>query len=180
MPSVCSAQDCDRQASGLGMCNKHYLRWRVATADSRPPPPYTEKMCTKCGIVKELCAFNKCAGTKDNLRPECKECHAKYHVERRKERPAYYRDLDLCRTYGITLQEYKDMFTKQGGVCAICHNPPIATKGRRKILFVDHSHITKKVRGLLCSKCNRALGLLGDDIAGLEAALNYLRLSEVN
>ena len=42
-------------------------------------------------------------------------------------------------------------------------------------LCFDHNHITGAFRGWLCSPCNRALGLFGDDIAGLEKALAYLK-----
>jgi hypothetical protein len=47
-----------------------------------------------------------------------------------------------------------------------------------KIRFcVDHCHETKKVRGLLCSPCNRAIGQLGDTVQGVQRALTYLQRS---
>jgi hypothetical protein len=42
-------------------------------------------------------------------------------------------------------------------------------------LSVDHCHKTQRVRGLLCRRCNAAIGLLSDDISRVEAALNYLK-----
>ena len=47
-------------------------------------------------------------------------------------------------------------------------------------MFIDHCHETGKVRGLLCSKCNIALGNFDDDIETLKRAISYLSLSERN
>jgi hypothetical protein len=62
------------------------------------------------------------------------------------------------------------MLEKQGGVCAVCGGPPLG-KGR---YHVDHDHVTGHVRGLLCHKCNVALGLVGDDVAQLAKLTEYL------
>ena len=59
------------------------------------------------------------------------------------------------------------MEKKQNGVCAICF-------GKTKKLHIDHCHKTKKVRGILCARCNLALGLFGDQIKYLENAISYL------
>ena len=61
----------------------------------------------------------------------------------------------------------------QGGVCAICKQPE--KSNRYKTLSVDHCHKTEKIRGLLCSHCNRALGLFGEDVEVLGAAIQYLQ-----
>jgi len=74
------------------------------------------------------------------------------------------------RQYGITLEEYDNLYTIQQGVCCICSKPE-TVKSR---LCVDHSHITGKVRGLLCTHCNTALGHLFDNVALLEKAIIYL------
>lgn len=46
------------------------------------------------------------------------------------------------------------MYEAQGGTCAICDQP--CASGRR--LAVDHDHVTNRIRGLLCAKCNSCLG----------------------
>ena len=74
-------------------------------------------------------------------------------------------------TYGITSEQYDIIYTKQNGCCAICGKHE--TKLNRK-LSVDHDHETGIIRGLLCYKCNTALGLFGDNIEILKQALNYL------
>lgn len=74
------------------------------------------------------------------------------------------------------------MFTEQGGVCAICNQPETHTSSRSrrvKMLAIDHDHKTGHIRGLLCNNCNRAIGLLGDDIETLLNAVEYLRSNGV-
>ena|SRR5216684_6981124 len=63
----------------------------------------------------------------------------------------------LKSRYGISEQEYNALNAKQGGLCAICHQPP---RGKMKRLSVDHDHVTNIVRGLLCITCNRTIGYL--------------------
>lgn len=79
----------------------------------------------------------------------------------------------LKRLYGLTLADYKRMFADQGGVCAICAEPPTATKGPWK-LHVDHDHETGAVRSLLCTKCNTGLGAFRDRRDLLAKAAMYL------
>lgn len=74
------------------------------------------------------------------------------------------------RSYGIDVADYERMFAEQGGACYICGRAP---EGKRA-LDIDHCHTTGKVRGLLCSNHNRALGLLGDDPDLLIKSIEYL------
>ncbi len=74
----------------------------------------------------------------------------------------------LGRNYGLSREEYRRLLEEQNGVCAVCKLPS------RRALCVDHCHATRQVRGLLCDKCNTALGLLGDDVRRLLAAVAYL------
>lgn len=74
------------------------------------------------------------------------------------------------RQYGVSDEKFELMIQMQDGLCAIC-------KQRMVPPHVDHDHITGRVRGLLCGKCNKALGLLGDDVQMLQASINYLAAS---
>src|SRR5882724_12058950 len=88
----------------------------------------------------------------------------KYIENERKQR--------LQKNFGLSIEQYDEMFLKQGGLCHICHLPETSKNSRKEIkkLAVDHNHITGKIRGLLCAKCNQAIGLLGDSPDRLRAA----------
>lgn len=81
------------------------------------------------------------------------------------------RDGIVRRQYGITLAQYDEMCADQNGKCAICGNSD-EVEGRR--LAIDHCHDSGKVRGLLCGKCNRGLGLFYDNQELLGNAISYL------
>ena len=88
-----------------------------------------------------------------------------------------HKNLELLRGYGLTLDDYNRMLAEQNGVCAICKQPEKArTNGGLGVraLAVDHCHATGKVRGLLCSHCNKAIGSLQDSVEILLAAAYYL------
>ena len=72
----------------------------------------------------------------------------------------------VLRDYGISLEAYNSIM--EGGTCAICSSTT------RK-LVLDHSHVSGRIRGVLCNDCNTGIGLLGDEIPDLEKALEYLR-----
>lgn len=85
--------------------------------------------------------------------------------------------------YKITVEQYDAMLAIQNGVCGICRKPedvldPATGKVRR--LSVDHNHKTKEVRGLLCTRCNSAIGKLKDNFKLLLAAVEYLTPRELH
>jgi Recombination endonuclease VII len=103
-----------------------------------------------------------------------RETHKEELSERRRRKrqtDPEHRDKRLRYIYGISLEEYGAMFARQGGVCAICRKAP----ARGKVLFVDHCHVTGRVRGLLCGKCNSVLAFGNDDPDILRAAIAYLQ-----
>jgi Autographiviridae endonuclease VII len=74
------------------------------------------------------------------------------------------------KAYGLSLEEYDQLFLEQGGVCLICKRPETITRN----LPVDHDHTTGKVRGLLCTPCNSVLGLVDEDSERLRLMAEYL------
>lgn len=74
----------------------------------------------------------------------------------------------LALGYGLSCQEYRTLFKRAAGRCEIC---------RREVIrpCVDHDHKTGKVRGMICKKCNSALGMFQDDPEVIERAASYLR-----
>lgn len=150
------------------------------------------KVCIKCDMDKPLTDFHKNKQNRDGLSHQCKKCKcevAKQHrlanPERYKERAADYyqrnksevkrktRNYSLKKKYGISGPDYDHILAEQNGLCAICKRK-VACKGRDN-LYVDHCHDTGKVRGLLCQKCNSALGLFNDNLRLLEEAVKYMR-----
>lgn len=65
--------------------------------------------------------------------------------------------------YGLDIESYDRMLEMQGGLCAICEDPPDPNGVRASSrLHVDHCHETGRIRALLCTRCNRAIGYLRD------------------
>lgn len=79
---------------------------------------------------------------------------------------------EISGKYGLTLSQYRKMYVDQQGCCAICMRPE--TTAGRFMLCIDHCHESGQVRGLLCSNCNRAIGLLQDDPKVIAAAARYV------
>lgn len=152
----------------------------------RPPRSGAEpKTCTKCGITKQLAEFSlsrkATATTNAVYRSECKPCNSARAAQWFKDNPgrttANKRKFNLAKNYGLTVEEYNAMLRRQGGVCAVCGKDEPAEHGRTGKQFrlaVDHCHETGAVRGLLCQKCNRAIGLFGDDPILIRKAISYL------
>ena len=85
------------------------------------------------------------------------------------------------RYYGIDLAKYQEMLLAQNGVCSICFKPETSVvNGKIKPLAVDHCHDSEKIRGLLCARCNQAVGLFGEDVNVLSNAIDYLRKHSID
>ncbi len=106
----------------------------------------------------------------------------KDHIKQREasrhaEAPHIRRNQVLRKKFGIGVDEYEAMLKEQDGLCAICRLPERAintSTGGVASMPVDHDHQTGKIRGLLCSHCNRAIGLFQDNPEILKSAINYL------
>jgi hypothetical protein len=85
------------------------------------------------------------------------------------------RDYQLRRDYGITQADYDRMYAEQEGKCAIClKHFDLHASSRYKKLYVDHAHDMDKVRGLVCMKCNMAIGNFEDSHDNCLRAAQYL------
>lgn len=144
------------------------------------------KKCNKCNKIKELKHFSRKKSQKDGYNYWCKECCKENaslwqlnNVDKSKTRqsvwakknPDKVKNTKLKDRYGITLEQYNRMLLQQQDQCKICGM-------NEKRLFVDHDHVTGKVRGLLCFSCNTALGHFKDSVTFIESALNYLKYSK--
>lgn len=155
------------------------------------------KLCTKCKKLKPKKAFGKDKKQKDGLHIYCKECVNKNHRKWRKDNPRKVKEQDrrqrLARSeqrkqcsvrwrknnlkkvlrynYGLMIEDYNRMLKEQGGICAICGE----TERVHTRLCIDHDHVTGRVRGLVCSRCNVAMGLLDDSSIKAQEMANYLK-----
>jgi len=144
------------------------------------------KRCRKCKQFKPISEFtlgwNRSRGRKKRD-SRCRSCTLdslnKYNAALGSEECAQRsRRRRFRNNYGIDLEPYEAMLQAQGGVCAICKKPEkiehLKGKGVLRRLAVDHDHATGRVRALLCGRCNRLIGLAGEDVSLLQAAIAYL------
>lgn len=106
-----------------------------------------------------------------------KESWAEYMREYRRSNPERVRGHDLKKRFGISVEDYQRMLDEQQGVCKICEQPEVKLDHRTKLprrLAVDHCHKTGRVRALLCSDCNTAIGLLKEDVELMKKAIEYV------
>jgi len=143
------------------------------------------KQCVKCGETKAPSEFYKEKRVIDGLTARCKTCMkgdaSSSYAERREavaaRNKANYsaqkeKDKSLRLNYGITLDQWNEMFDLQGRQCAICGSTkPNHASGQ---FVVDHCHEFGQVRGILCGSCNIMLGHAKDDVNTLFAAAMYL------
>jgi hypothetical protein len=71
------------------------------------------------------------------------------------------------REYGITYNQFIDLWQNQQEQCAVCNQSTDTPS-------LDHCHKTNRIRGILCPECNKAAGLLQDDVSRIEALANYI------
>lgn len=127
------------------------------------------KQCTKCGETKKLIEFHKDNRAKSGRQSSCIECGKLEHQRLR----GYYRDWHLQNKYGITHKDYLQLKESQDNKCKICGIAEEHCENQR--FAVDHDHDSGEVRGLLCKKCNQAIGLLQDSSSFAKAAYRYLK-----
>lgn len=136
------------------------------------------KYCTRCHRRRSVEEFYPgSAASRARYMQPCKDCVRTQRREtRRTERgAAYLRNYRLNYAFGISADDYLQMAEDQDYRCAVCRQPETAMRaGKVKRLAVDHDHDTDKVRGLLCTRCNTAIGLLRDDPALVFGVARYL------
>jgi hypothetical protein len=153
------------------------------------------KTCTKCKKEFTLSSFRKTPHTKKYkygvnsvcLVCECAIGRAHYHKpEVRKKQLARgrlrirnwdkERNASYLNRFGITAKDYDKMVVERNNLCDICGLPEsrMGSDGRKTRLSIDHCHLTGNIRGLLCSRCNMAIGLFDDDADKLKKALKYI------
>lgn len=148
-----------KEIVGKGYCGPCYQRlWKKGTLEYAPKRYRTFCLvegCDKLGVAYGFCGTHKLSRPKSDLD----------------------KDNHLRRKFKITNEEYLQILDAQNGVCAICEKEETRkdhTNKKPRRLAVDHDHKANKIRALLCSNCNTAIGLLGDSTETVKAALDYL------
>lgn len=115
----------------------------------------------------------KAASAKWRLRnlDRINKTHANWKAKNREQFLARKRRGHLA-VYGLTEETFNEMLSSQGGVCAICHNAPSS----KRRLHIDHDHNSGRVRALLCTRCNCAIGLAKENPETLRSLAGYLEL----
>lgn len=127
----------------------------------------THKECRICREMKPYSAYASKDGKSRRKESYCNECKKFMGTER------------VLKRYGLSVDSYMEIYNRQNGVCKICKNPE--KDGKR--LAVDHDHSCcsgagscgKCIRGLLCSRCNKTLGMVEDNIEHLNSMIQYLK-----
>jgi Recombination endonuclease VII len=163
MPLAPGALDLRGQATGIRGA-------ALSSQNEKRRKQYAEDKDYRETILARNRAFR--AAHRDEINARAREAYAKddgYRARKRRSGNKWYSpEKRLAQVYGLSPRDYDAMLAGQGGVCAIC-------KTRLdKPLFVDHSHATGKVRGLLCRPCNFSLGFMRDDPRLTSAATEYL------
>jgi len=121
---------------------------------------------------------------KETINAKAGKYYEQNRTERLKKNAAYraknkdkQRRFSLRWHYNITPEDWDQLFDKQGRKCRLCRAEKSGDK-RGRGFHTDHCHTTGRVRGILCVKCNLMLGSARDNIAVLEAAIQYLKESE--
>jgi len=125
------------------------------------------KKCSNCNIIKPLTEYYK------TNKSTCKECRKEKVREYKRNNPGYHRKSVLLKQYGLTLEEYENLRIEQNYCCKICGKHESLNQHGK--LDIDHCHTNGHVRGLLCTQCNTAIGLLSDDENRIRKAADYVR-----
>lgn len=140
------------------------------------------KKCTRCGIDKETMDFYK---KESRCKPCVNEIRRLKYAENpgkyiakvtkfRKENPEKIRDTKLKQAYGVGTKYFTAKLKEQGGGCAGCGRyRKVLWRGKEVEMALDHCHKTNTPRGVLCIKCNRAYGLLEENIETMQNLIEY-------
>jgi hypothetical protein len=125
------------------------------------------------GLFKHKSICKVCTSVRAILRRKERGDAAIYQRTDRKRNPNKYKSYDLQRLCGLTIQQKEQMLIEQSFCCKLCNK-----QLNMITACVDHNHRTGKIRGLLCQKCNRHLGIVEKNPIFVQNALEYLHMSD--
>jgi hypothetical protein len=139
----------------MSVCRDCRALYRKKLA-ARPKIIRLLKTCSLCRLEKTVEHFLSDRRSLDGFASRCKECR---RINRTPEDAEKARRRFLKWKFGITLEEYNTILEQQESACAICCQP----NSWERNFDVDHNHATGAIRGILCSACNTAIGLIAED-----------------
>lgn len=180
---ICIIEGCTRfrdKKQNRRVCQMHRVRYGRHKSYELPTSPKLPdgilKICKHHGELTSVGVYTH-KGRKDLL---CRTC-VKESIKKCKAKKGDYQLSYYIKNSGIKFskEEYAQLLNKQNNLCAICKKPEsiilVSTHTKPKRLAIDHCHTTKKIRGLLCQKCNTAIGAFGESIEVLQSAIEYLK-----
>ena len=168
----CKIEDCtSTKIRARSLCAIHWNREQYGDCKNECSQPASSSrgFCTNC---------NKRGGKPQTRRDgTCSKCNTKLNKDLRCPncRKKEVKNNHLLRHYGMTLDQWTNILTSQGGFCKIC-----SRDSKRFVVDHDHSCCSGKIscgnciRGIICENCNRALGLVSDSAAILNNMIKYL------
>ena len=145
------------------------------------------KVCSVCKQDLPLEDFHRSKSSRDGRGYRCAKCDYSAQKEYKKRRYETYkvqrRTVQRKHKYGLTDEQFTKLLGDQCGKCACCGvelDDSWTRQHKHNKLVIDHDHKTGLVRGLLCTMCNKGLGLLGDNLEGLQKAVDYLKKHETH
>lgn len=167
---LCLEEACENNSSSRGLCRKHYM-WHRNHGTLEQFGGVIVRHCLS--DIDTEAKTGTCSVCGQGQRLYLSGTQWKCIVKRRHNGALSFGDGQRLQRKVIK-ESYDRLVVEQSGLCACCGKPCSVNS----ILSVDHCHETGKIRGLLCNKCNTGMGLLGDSIEGLQAAIDYLRRAE--
>jgi hypothetical protein len=159
MTKLCSKCQIEKDISEfypkMGRCKKCHNGWCIAWAKRNP---YKNREISKKWYHAKP----------ENRQRSIDKARRWQKANRERDKLQQFRN-SLLRNYNLPYEEYSRMVEDQNGKCAICLELPSRTH-----LDVDHNHATGKIRQLLCSRCNTAIGLLKESQELFQKATEYL------
>lgn len=167
-------------------------------------PRYNGKPCSSCGNTEKFVSSYGCTScTKKRTRERDnsvynryiksekgqlwlkkfrnsetnKQTQNRYNRKRYLNSPEIYLRRTLKQNYNITLEEYQQLYHIQKGCCFICGRPQ---KDQSKRMAVDHCHKTGRIRKLLCTQCNVALGMVNESVDILKNMIEYIQYDNLD
>jgi hypothetical protein len=167
-----------------GWTKGHYHRYVKGHSERKKirPKRTGHRWCNKCQDFRPLREFTRSKARRSGYQSLCKaHCKIAQYAwcSKNAVRLRRIRLRHKLKAANITVEEFETLMMRQNGKCAVCDEPETTTYKRTpRSLSIDHCHQTGKIRGLLCTRCNTALGLLRENIAIVNKLGAYIKSNQ--